>query len=213
MNRLMIATAISALTAGAALAATEIEAVDMTGDGFATLEEVKMAFPEFDATFFMDIDTNGDNRVSAQEILETDAQDILARYEMVPLEMRTDKIVLDDDGDGFISIEDMRRGYPEFTELDFDSMDLNNDNRVSIQEIFETDAQDIIARYEGGTIKTLAEIDVNGDSFADFNELVVAYPGLSAESFEQIDLNGDNRVSSQELYEGEAQQIVSRYGS
>ena len=213
MKRLMTATAAVALTAGAALAATDIDAVDLNGDNFASMEEVKAVFPDFDVTFFDDIDTNNDNRVSPQEILTTEAQNILGRYDMVPLEARGPVIILDNDADGFISLEDMRRGYPTFTDLDFETIDLNDDNRIAYVEIYETEAQDIIARYTTDTVKDIAEIDVNGDDFADFNEMIAAYPGLPMVEFEEIDGNDDNRISSEELYAPEAQTIVSRYES
>ncbi|NNL35035.1 MAG: hypothetical protein HKP35_04385, partial [Silicimonas sp.] len=78
MKRLMTTTtAIAALTAGAAFAATDVSAVDMDGDGFATIAEVKAAFPAFEAEFFEQIDANGDNRIGPQEMLETETQDIL----------------------------------------------------------------------------------------------------------------------------------------
>lgn len=213
MKRLTLTTAVAALAAGAAVAATDIEAVDLTGDRFATMEELSYVFPGFDVEFFDDIDTNDDNRVSQDEILTQEAQEILARYDMIPLEQVTNKVILDDDGDGFISYEDMQRGYPEFTALDFESIDTNDDNRLSYGEVYALDAQNTIAKYEVGTIADISEIDTNGDAFADFDELVVVYPGLPMESFEQMDVNDDNRISADELYSEEAQEIVSRYES
>ena len=54
-------------------------------------------------------------------------------------------------------------------------------------------------------------VDVNNDDFASYAELSAAYPGLTEAEFEQIDGNNDNRVSSDEIYAPEAQQIVSLY--
>ena len=213
MKRLTLTTAIAALAAGAAVAATDVDAVDLNGDKFVSMEEMKWVFPDFDVAFWGDIDTNGDNRVSSEEILTTEAQDILARFDMVPLEQVTAKVVLDDDADGFISYEDMQRGYPTFTELDFEAIDLNDDNRIAYAEIYATEAQDIIARYEAATVADISDVDKNGDAFADFDEMVIAYPGLILEEFEEIDLNDDNRISAEELYTTDAQNIVARYES
>lgn len=214
MKRLMTATtAIAALTAGAALAATDIEAVDMDGDGFATIEEVRAAFPEFDVEFFEQVDMNGDNRVGPQEILETEVQEILARYEMVPLEERPPMIVLDANMDGFMEIEEVRRAFPDLTQVDYEDMDENDDNRLTYQEYYTTESQDIVARYRNGSVADIAEIDMDGDDFASFDEMAGAYPGLDRESFDDIDENGDNRVSSQELYDPDAQDIISRHDS
>lgn len=213
MKRLTLATtsAIAMLAAGTAMAVTDVDALDLNNDDFASLEEVKFAYPDFDVAFWDEMDLNGDNRLDAQEVVATEAQNILARYDMIPLEQRTAKVVLDADGDGFISIEDMRRGYPTFSDLDFEAIDLNDDNRVSYEEIYMTEAQSIIGRYEVGTVLDIAAIDTDGDDFADFDEMVVAFPGLDATGFEEIDSNDDNRISAVELYAPEAQVIVSRY--
>lgn len=215
MKRLMTATtAIAALTAGAAFAATDINDLDMTGNGFASMEEVMMAYPTLPATEFEQIDANDDNRLSPEEVLATEAQDIFARYDMVPMDDRGPYIVLDNDGDGFIQYSDMLRAYPGFTAVDFESIDLNDDNRLEYAEYYETEAQDTIARYTAtDTVRDIAEIDTNNDDFADADEMMAAFPGLTAESFEEIDLNDDNRISFDELYAPEAQEIVSRSGS
>ncbi len=214
MKRLMTTTtALITLTAGAAVAATDIAAVDLDGNGFASIEEIRAIYPDLSVSFFRDMDTNGDNRVSPEEILTTEAQNILGRLEAAPMERPGPVVVLDADSDGFISIEDMRRGYPEFTELDFDTIDENDDNRVTYEEIYATEAQDVVARYQTGTVMDIAEIDADGDGFADFDEMATAFPGLDRESFDNIDLNCDNRISANELYEPDAQIIVSRYAS
>lgn len=211
MKRLMTATAISALTATAALASVAIEDVDLNGDRFVSMEEVKTIYPDLSVASFKDMDTNSDNRLSSEEINTAEAQTILDQF--TPMDVSENRIVLDDDGDGFISLEDMRRGYPMFSALDFEDVDANDDNRVSYEEIYAPEAQDLIARYTAMTVTDIAEIDTDGDSFANFDELVATYPGLPQTEFEEIDLNDDNRVSADELYKLEAQDIVSRYDS
>lgn len=211
MKRLMTATAVTALTATAALASVALEDVDLNGDSFLSMEEAKSIYPDLSVVSFRDIDLNGDNRISAEEINTVEAQTVLDQF--TPSEVSANRIVLDDDADGFISLEDMRRGYPMFSALDFEDVDTNDDNRVSYEEIYAPEAQDLIARYALMTVVDIAEIDTNGDDFADFEELVATYPGLPTGEFEEIDLNDDNRVSSDELYKLEAQDIVSRYES
>lgn len=209
MKRLMFATAISALAAGSAMAATDIATVDLDGNGYASVEELKAVFPDFDVAEFGDIDTNDDNRIGAQEILALEAQEILGRYDMAPVEQQN-LIVLDLDGNGYIESEEMASVYSDFDAEDYQTIDANDDNRVTYQEFYAPEAQEIVARYYVGTITDIAEIDTNGDAFADFEEMVATYPGLSQNDFNEIDGNGDNRISSQELYAPEAQQIVSR---
>lgn len=210
MKRLMTSTAIAMIAASAAMAATDIKDVDMTGDAFVGYEELKLTFPKVSEQFFDQIDTNDDNRISSEELLEPDAQDILARYTMVGMDERA-QVVLDANHDRFVSKEEFVNVFPSFTEIDFEEMDANNDNRASYAEIYATDAQNIIARYYGDTVRGIADIDTNGDRFADFEEMANAFSGITNESLEEIDTNNDNRVSSVELYANDAQQIVARY--
>ena len=211
MKRLMTATAIAALTATAATAAAELETLDLNGDNFASAEEVMAWFPDMQFESFNGLDLNDDNRLDFEEIQTSNAQAIFGQFEMRPIEEATAKIVLDADGDGFIMIEDYRRAYPEFTDLSFQEIDANDDNRVSYVEHYALAAQTEIGRYETGSIRDIADIDTNADSFADFNEMTAAFPGLPMESFEEIDANDDNRISSEELYAPEAQQTLGSY--
>lgn len=52
--------------------------VDMTGDQFVGFEEMRLAFPEINEEFFDEMDLTDDNRIGSEELLESDAQDILA---------------------------------------------------------------------------------------------------------------------------------------
>lgn len=219
MTRFITATALVALTAAPAFAAVDLDQLDMTGDGFVSMEEVMAAYPDFAPESWGDIDTNDDRRLSSEEILQTEAQDIFARYEMLSMEERGRVIVLDEDGDGFIQASDFERAYADFDAEDFEMIDTNDDNRVSYEEYYAPEAQQTIERYSVNVenvtdnVLDIAEIDTNGDSFADFDEMVAAYPGLATVDFEEIDANDDNRISSEELYAPEAQEIVSRSNS
>ena len=71
MKRLMIATAVTAIAAGTAMAATDIDTVDLDNDGFAGVEELKTVFPDMEISFFDDIDTNDDNTV--ERYVDSDA--------------------------------------------------------------------------------------------------------------------------------------------
>lgn len=212
MKRLMIATAVTALTAGSAMAAVELDALDMDGDSFASVEEVKAAFPNMDVASIETIDTNDDYRLSAQEIQTLEAQEQFGLHDMVPLEQRF-MVRLDTDYNGYIEADEVAAQFSDFDAEDFERMDTNGDNRLTYQEWYAPEAVTIVARYREGTIMDIAEIDTNGDRFADFDEMVASFPGLSEIDFDEIDLNNDNRVSSQELYELDAQEIISRSAS
>ena len=68
MKRILTATALAALVAGPALAKVTIQDLDVSGDSFATYEEVRNAIPEIDMVDFKAIDTNNDRRLSAEAV-------------------------------------------------------------------------------------------------------------------------------------------------
>ena len=155
------------------------------------------------ATDISDVDMNNDSFVGFEELK-------MAYPELT--EENFDQ--MDDNSDNRLSSDellDTGAVFPTFTEIDFNAIDENNDERVSYVEFYDTKAQDIVARYYGGTVADIAAIDANGDNFADFDEMMGYYPEITAESLQLIDTNNDNRISSQELYDPKAQQIVSRY--
>lgn len=212
MNRFLMATAATALSATGAFAAVDLDQLDLDANNFVSIEELRASFPEVTANDFELMDANDDNRLSREEVTSPEGSTILDRYEMQPDVARGPVVVLDDDSDGYILLEDLRRAYSGFTDLDFDTMDTNDDNRLTYAEYYDIEAQNVVARYGmTNSVADIAEIDTNGDGFADFDEMMAQYPGIGELELEQIDLNGDNQVSSNELYEADAQQIVSRF--
>ena len=57
MKRLLLGTTIACVTATAGYAAVMIQDLDVTGDSFASYEEVKNAMPRMDMVDFKNIDT------------------------------------------------------------------------------------------------------------------------------------------------------------
>lgn len=210
MTRFALLISATALTGSAAFAAVAAQDVDVDNDDFASFEELQLVAPGFTQEDFNLIDDNNDNRISAQEIYDTDAQDILSRYDLTARNL----VVVDTDRDGFASYEEMTVIFEGLSPESFDQMDANNDNRLSQFEVYDTEAQNILARYPFmESVEDVQAIDINGDNFLSLSELQASYPGLPAEEFEQMDLNGDSRISYTELYAPDAQQIVSRYES
>lgn len=199
------------LFASSAMAAVTMQDVDVTNDNFATFEEVKNAIPGMDLVDFRHIDTNGDNRLSADEMATTDAQNRLSQHSLVGVKERP-LVLLDQDGDGFISLEDIQRIHPDFTMNAFKASDSNGDNRLSYQEYYATETQQLIAQCGPKAFMDLASIDANGDKFADFAEVQAAYPSMGRSEFREIDLNSDNRVSAVEWLSPRAQCIVDEHG-
>lgn len=198
------------LSTGAAVAAVTIGDVDVDGDSFASYAEMKNAMPDMDMRAFRDIDANGDNRLSAQELLEADAQTILAQHQLLGAKERP-LALLDADGDGFMSLADIQQVHPDFTAVGFEQIDTNNDQRLSYQEYYTTEAQAVFAQCGPSSFGDIASVDQNGDKFADFNEVLAAYPKIDKYDFDEMDLNGDNRVSSVEWLSPRAQCILDEH--
>ena len=198
MKRYLLGSTIACFAATAAFANVTIQDLDATGDGFASYAEVKNAIPGMDMVDFDAIDTNNDNRLSANEVNVAEAQSRLATHSIVAMKFRALRN-LDSDGDGFISWGDMARVYPSMTKLSFDGVDKNGDGRLSYSEYYDTDTQTAIAQCEASTFKDLASLDTNGDNFLNMDELKGGYPNASASDFRTIDLNRDNRISAIEL--------------
>lgn len=193
-----------------AFAAATVEGLDSDGDTFVTFEEATAIYTQLSAEEFEQMDTNDDNKLSADEVLTPEAQELFSLYEINPLPPQ----LIDLNGDGFSEYDEITTVFTELTQIDFDEMDTNDDNRLSQQEIDDPEAQIVLNKFRG--TEQVAEIgaaDTDGDNFLSSEEAMAAFPGLSAEEFEAIDTNDDNRVDYSELYETEAQEIVSKYGS
>lgn len=214
MKRIALTLAATILSTTAAVAATDIASFDANGDGFATVAEVNAVFPGFSQSDFRQIDGNRDNRISAAELQQPGVSGIVGRYVggaagVVGLGD------IDTSGNGFASFAELSATYPGLTAVEFDRIDANDDNRVSFRELYSPIAQSVVSLHEAANsqVSVLAQVDVNGDSFAAYNELLAAYPGLSTIDFRAIDANKDNRLSRVEFQSIETQTVLGRSGS
>ena len=123
----------------------------------------------------------------------------------------TDISEIDWNGDNFANYSEMMITYPGLSRVDFEEMDTNGDNRIDSTELYETEAQNILARHEEQDFEIRMFVDRDGEGFADYNELAAVYTGLSEVDFLEIDLNDDNRVDTWEFYEPAAQVILGQY--
>ena len=198
MKQMLSTAAIIAVAGTAALANVTLQDVDVTGDNFVSYEEMRNAIPKMNMVNFNEIDANGDKRLSVEEMNAADAQAILSQHQMLA---KTDRplMLLDSDGDGFMSYDDIARVHPSLTENAFESIDSNGDDRISYVEFYTIEAQTVLAQCEGSTFKDLADLDTNGDNFVSMDELKGGYPKVTNADFRTIDLNDDNRISSVEL--------------
>ncbi len=209
MKNLMTATAVATLLATPVLAKVTIQDLDVSGDSFATYEEVRNAIPEMDMTDFKAIDTNGDRRLSATEVNALEAQSAFAQHQMRSYKERP-LMLLDADGDGFMSYDDIARVHPSLTRNSFENIDKNNDNRLSYAEYYTIEAQTALAQCSESTFLDLASMDANKDKFLSMAELKGGYPKATNADFRDIDLNGDNRISAVELLSPNAECLIGK---
>lgn len=210
MKRFLTTLPAYLLGTAAAIAATSVSDIDRNNDDFASYEELSAVYDGLTRNEFETIDTNSDNRVSPNEIYAPDAQRIVSRYEGTELP----HFVIDLNGDGFSEYDEITTVFTDLSENDFRLMDMNDDNRLSQFELYETEAQDILNRFRSmEEVATVKKADTNRDGFLNQTELTAMYPGLTDEDFDQIDDNNDNRVSFNEIYVSDAQNILARYES
>lgn len=119
----------------------------------------------------------------------------------------------DTDGDRFVTYAEASAVLPTLTASDFRNLDINDDRRLSSNEVTGPDAQVVFLRHADrmNYLRSITGIDSDGDNFASFAELAAAYPGLRQTDFDDIDSNDDRRVSRNELNSDVTQTVLTRY--
>ncbi len=117
----------------------------------------------------------------------------------------------DQNGDRFVSFEEVTAVNPLVSRNEFRDLDVNRDRRLSSVELNAPGAEAILDRgtQSNGTVRSVA--DISGGSFVSEGQLTAAYPGLKAHEFDIIDANNDNRVSAVEIYASGAQDILNQH--
>lgn len=120
---------------------------------------------------------------------------------------------LDINRDGFATKDEIAQILGGFSASDFNSLDTNDDGRLSAPELQAPGTRGIIGRYEMSMsiVHGLSDVDTNGDDFASQEELTAIYPGFNANDFRVLDINDDGRINARELYAPRAQAVVTRY--
>ena len=123
-----------------------VDALDADGSGFVSQAELAAAYPGLKATDFNDIDSNNDGRVSFVELYDGDAQAIDSRYDETTGSVLVALDVIDTDNSGFASLSELSAQYQNLSQIDFDIIDTNNDNRVSFTELYDGDALTVLGK-------------------------------------------------------------------
>jgi Ca2+-binding EF-hand superfamily protein len=122
-----------------------LAALDTDGNGFASFDELAVAYPNLSAADYRLIDTNRDNRVSFPELYTLEAQDALARAAAAP-EAIVDLATVDANGDGFVGFGELQAAFPGLSVSDFRALDLNGDNRMGATELYTLDTGVVLGR-------------------------------------------------------------------
>ena len=204
----VMAALLATATAASAMKATDL---DIDGDGFASITEVRQVFPGFSSNDFREVDVNRDRRLSNSELNAAGVSSIVGRYQST-MSIAHGLSDIDTNGDRFASREELNAVYKGLNDNEFREIDVNRDNRINATELYRPMAQALVTRYEmsGRDLITIMAVDVDDDAFASFSELQAVYGNLSMADFNLIDNNGDNRVSSTEYYTDEAQSILDK---
>lgn len=211
MHRFLTTPAAALLATAAAATAMEGIDLDINGDRFATLGEVRQILGGFTTSDFRSLDSNRDNRLSVNELTAPGVTGIIDKYRS-SMSIVHGLSEIDRNGDRFATFEELSAVYPGLLDSEFRRIDANRDRRVSAGELYAPLAQTLVTRYEmgGRMIITAMQADTNDDFFISFEELVQSYPGLTHVDFQMIDANGDNRIAAIEYYSPESQAILDR---
>ena len=212
MKRILFAATSFIALSSAAFAAVDIKDLDTNGDNGASFEEVIAKAPSLTQLEFDGVDTNDNNMWDANE-LTADAQALLTRYMEGELQTQ-DQFKLDTNKDGNVSMAEVNAVAPSVTQLEFDEIDTNDDNNWDPTEL-NADAQGLLRRDTVGSSDSsgpydMASLDTNGDNAASIEEVMARHPNISKEEFLEVDANGSNMWDREEIMGSVAQGYLGR---
>jgi len=197
--------------------------IDIDHDGQITRQEMansgKFNAQEVDAIFILG-DVNGDGNIDLEEFIglmcPTAAEAIAKMTKTVKNMNEAQQLfrILDKDGDGMISMEEMRNCGQKFSAKEIDAIfalgDVNNDGEIDVGEFVAVmcpSASTVVARISKG-FKTLEDVkqafkklDKDGDGVISRQEMAAC--GLNDQEVEAIfalgDSNNDGEIDQQEF--------------
>ena len=211
MKRILFAATSFIALSTAAFAAIDVKDLDMNGDNGASFEEVTAKAPSLTQLEFDTIDLNDNNMWDANE-MTGDAQALLVRYMQGELKTQ-DEFTLDNDKDGMVSMAEVNAVAASVTQLEFDEIDTNDNNQWDPNEL-NADAQGLLRRDTASKDSVgpfdITSLDTNGDNAASIEEVMAVNPKISKEEFTEVDANGSNMWDREEIMGTVAQGYLGR---
>ncbi|WP_108484297.1 EF-hand domain-containing protein [Oceaniglobus ichthyenteri] len=118
---------------------------DTDGDGFVSYEELNAMVPMFAQSDFDEIDTNSDNRLSADELNAPGAWSLIQGEAAAATTM--DIASMDTNNDNFVTYDELAVAFPKVPEATFNDIDTNDDGRLSANELNAPDARTMLNEY------------------------------------------------------------------
>jgi len=155
--------------------------IDADRDGLITKEEWDRALVKHD--------TDGDNRLSVEELMTFFPKDIdpSGRHSETLVDLEDFQHTIDMDRDGYITRDEWNRA--------FDKQDLDTDNRLAVEELrafFPRDKSRELA--DAGRLEAFTRLEKNKDGVVDRSE----WPG-NDKSFRRLDADHDGVISREEF--------------
>ena len=77
---------------------------------------------------------------------DAEAQSIVSRYDAGGSDVLVALNVVDTDGSGFASLNELAAEYRNLSAVDFNRIDTNDDNRISFDELYAAEAQTVLGK-------------------------------------------------------------------
>ena len=103
-------------------------------------------------------------------------------------------------GDNGASFEEVTAQAPSLTQLEFDTIDLNDNNKWDANEM-TGDAQALLVRYMQGELKTQDDftLDTDKDGMVSMAEVNAVAGSVTQLEFDEVDTNDNNQWDPNEL--------------
>ena len=177
-----------------------LKEADANGDGKVTFEELKAVRPQATEERFKQMDRNGDGVLSKEDRPKGAGPRAGQEHRRGPGHAQgRDRLPIgamlkeaDKNGDGKITLEELKAVRPQATEERFKHMDLNGDGVLSKEDLPPLMAM-------------LKKADANQDGKITFEELKTARPESTEERFKLLDRNNDGVLTREDRPGGPGQ--------